>query len=203
MKKSPAIFLFTLLLVAFVTGIAGSALSQQPKSTSQQQTTLSQPADNAALDEKLRWIETQLKRYGAVRVFHGISFPGQYDIVRFHSLQNQGCQITYTLSHEDVSQTIDIKRGVSNVSAAGRVQWSVNLAELDPARVEVVTRKDWKGGFINFVTADGRKSVGLLHPRGTMNSHVKYSHGGFTVNDTNMLEGIASALREAIGLCRN
>ncbi len=199
MKKSTAISLSGLLLMAFVGGIASSSFSQQP----QQQNTVSQPTNTAPLDEKLRWIESQMKRYGAVRVFHGISFPGQYEIVRFKVLQNDGCQISYRVSHEGISQTIDIKRGVSNANAAGDAEWYVNLADLDPAGVEVKTQKDWNGGFINFVTVDGRKTVRLLHPRGTMNSHVKYSHGGFTVNDTSVLEGIASALREAIGFCRS
>lgn len=164
--------------------------------------TLAQQSTEASLKKSLQSLEEKLKQYGAVRDFYGTMFPGAQTITRFQYLRSEGCNITYRIHSESISPSVNIEKPSSNKFPFSRTEWSVNLAEVDPIRIEIETQKGWNGGRVIFYIADGTSAIKYRNLGGGYNANLTYSSGGFTISDTSALDVIASDFRQAVRLCR-
>jgi len=154
------------------------------------QHTLAQQSAGASIDETLQLLGDKLERYGRVRISYGIESPGRQTFQNFEYLGSEGCLFRYRLRHQEISQTVGF----------GNSEWSVNLSTIDPDSIEIKMEKDWSGGFVNFHIADGSRGV-KCHNCGGPNPN-KFSTGGFAIGNKNALEAIATALKQAVCLCR-
>jgi hypothetical protein len=161
------------------------------------QHTLAQQSAEASINETLQLLGDKLERYGEVRISYGIHSTGRQTFQRFEYLGSEGCLFRYRLRHQEISSTIGF--GKSSASF-GNSEWSVNLAQVDPERIEIKMQKDWTGGFVNFHIVDDARGV-KCHDCAGPNPN-KYSTGGFAIGDKNALDAIATALKQAVCLCR-
>ncbi len=177
-----------LLLIALTTG---NAVAQQ--------------RDEHSIEGTLGLLGDKLEQYGIVRISYGPAFPGRQTLQRFEYMGSEGCVFRYRLRHQENSDSHNFeqapaKQNPSKGYPSGPAEWSVNLAKIDPARIEIVTQKDWTGGFVNFYIADGTLAV-KCHNCSGPNPNV-YSTGGFAIGNKRALDAIASDVRQAVGVCR-
>jgi hypothetical protein len=161
------------------------------------QHTLAQQTAEASIDETLQLLGDKLERYGEVRISYGIQSTGRQTFQRFEYLGSEGCLFRYRLRHQEIGSTVGFDKSSSTF---GNSEWSVNLAQVDPERIEIKIQKDWTGGFVNFYIADGSRGV-KCHNCGGPNPN-KFPTGGFAISDKNALDAIAVALKQAVCLCR-
>jgi hypothetical protein len=150
----------------------------------QQMPAAPRPAEGAPLVETLRWLESQLVRYGKMRYYDPFGpFEHKYYDTRFEYLRSEGCVIRYRYSV--------MRRGD---------EYSVALTELDPTQVKAEVPKGWKGGRVVFGSVAGKEAV-TLHAHG--GKVQRQRTGEFGVSDREALGSIAEELQRAIVSCRN
>lgn len=177
-----------LAVAALFAGLLLMALTHPTRAQEQKKT-------EASLDEALQLLGEKLEQSGTVRISYGIASPGRQTYQRTIYLGREGCTFRYRLRHQEINSSAGFEKSGFNAS-----DWSVNLAKVDPDSIEVVTKPEWTGGFVNFRIADGERGV-KCHNCSGPNPNT-YATGGFAIGDKNSLEAIAASLRQAVCLCR-
>lgn len=173
--------------------------------TTRQKTGGSPHADAASVSEAVGLLVSRLKGVGEVRV------PATNSAVRVSSVRAEGCTLRYNLTSERAATYGPGHSNRPQVSTEEYIrtvhEWTVNLAGLDPAGVQVGNPLQLKkGGSVAFSAAGDTEAISL---RWQVNSRAgvrmrtdRPRSGRLPADDEGSLEGVAAALRRAIEVCR-
>jgi hypothetical protein len=162
--------------------------------------TMAKQDTETSIEQTLRLLGDKLEQFGTVRISYGIESPGRQTYQRFVYLGSEGCLFRYRLRHQESSPIVNFEKDLANALSFGASEWSVNLASVDPERIEIKMKDGWTGGFVNFYIVDGVRAVKCHNCSGPNPNG--FSTGGFAIGDKNALDVIAVALKQAVCLCR-
>jgi len=152
------------------------------------------PVKESDLASVLQSLEKVLRQKGYVRL------PGFKTWQRLTSWKAEGCQVSYVITDEGVNTDGLGGEPTVDVGRHSRIQFRLDLGDLDPQLVEVNQYKSAEGGSVSYRT-EGEKKLIKFEARHLSAADWR-SRGWLVLKDKESLNEVAALLKQAVGMCR-